>query len=331
MEVIYTPPWQSIAAVVKLALEEDVDVVGISSLATDHLIVPKLMTALRDAGLGHVRVVVGGIVPDNEEELLLESGVREVFHPGSTMDEITTRIRDYAREARRAGATPTGEPDMNKPARPSPARRRRVAAQARWQREYGEGIGTDRDDRQRLRASRSGRSTRRRPRAACGDEPLGYPGQPDYTRGIYATMHRGRTWTQRQLDRPRHAGRLQRAPARPARARRDRGLADPVQLGLPRLRHGLGRARAARHLRRGRQQRRPHGPLPRRRRPRPRLVRDERPVAVHAARLHAGRRGAARHRLEQGSPAPRTRATTSRTTSPTTCSTGSRCRARAAC
>ena len=40
MEVIYTPPWQSIAAVVKLALEEDVDVVGISSLATDHLIVP---------------------------------------------------------------------------------------------------------------------------------------------------------------------------------------------------------------------------------------------------------------------------------------------------
>ena len=47
MEVIYTPPWQSIAAVVKLSLEEDVDVIGISSLATDHLIVPKLMQALR--------------------------------------------------------------------------------------------------------------------------------------------------------------------------------------------------------------------------------------------------------------------------------------------
>jgi methylmalonyl-CoA mutase C-terminal domain/subunit len=104
MEVIYTPPWQSIAAVVKLALEEDVDVVGISSLATDHLIVPKLMTALRDAGLASVRVVVGGIVPDNEEEMLLASGVREVFHPGSTMDEITIRIRAYAREARRADA-----------------------------------------------------------------------------------------------------------------------------------------------------------------------------------------------------------------------------------
>ena len=104
MEVIYTPPWQSIAAVVKLALEEDVDVVGISSLATDHLIVPKLMLALRAAGLGNIRVVVGGIVPDNEEAQLLEAGVRAVFHPGSTMDDITTRMRDYAHEARRAGA-----------------------------------------------------------------------------------------------------------------------------------------------------------------------------------------------------------------------------------
>ncbi len=109
MEVIYTPPWQSIAAVVKLALEEDVDVVGISSLATDHLIVPKLMTALRAAGLGNVRVVVGGIVPDNEEKLLIESGVREVFHPGSTMDDITTRMRAYASEARHAGASADAE------------------------------------------------------------------------------------------------------------------------------------------------------------------------------------------------------------------------------
>ena len=102
MEVIYTPPWQSIPAVVKLALEEDVDVIGISSLATDHLVVPKLMAALGDAGLGDVRVVVGGIVPENEERALVASGVRAVFHPGSTLDEITTRIRDYAGETRRA-------------------------------------------------------------------------------------------------------------------------------------------------------------------------------------------------------------------------------------
>ncbi|HZW75936.1 MAG TPA: cobalamin-dependent protein [Caldimonas sp.] len=110
MEVIYTPPWQSIPAVVKLALEEDVDVIGISSLATDHLIVPKLMAALGDAGLGDVRVVVGGIVPENEEAALVASGVRAVFHPGSTLDEITTRIRDYAGETRRARAAAEGTP-----------------------------------------------------------------------------------------------------------------------------------------------------------------------------------------------------------------------------
>ncbi len=100
MEVIYTPPWQSVDAVTKLALEEGVDVIGISSLATDHLIVPKLMVALQSAGLGSVRVVVGGIVPDNEEQQLLACGVRQVFHPGSTLDAITERIREYAQQAR---------------------------------------------------------------------------------------------------------------------------------------------------------------------------------------------------------------------------------------
>ena len=51
-----------------------------------------------------MRVVVGGIVPDNEEAQLVAAGVREVFHPGSTMDEITTRIRAYAEESRAAAA-----------------------------------------------------------------------------------------------------------------------------------------------------------------------------------------------------------------------------------
>jgi methylmalonyl-CoA mutase, C-terminal domain len=104
MEVIYTPPWQTIEAVVKLAMEEDVDVIGISSLATDHLIVPKLMKALGEAGLSDVRVVVGGIVPDNEAEQLVASGVRQVFHPGSSLDDITARMREYAQEARAARA-----------------------------------------------------------------------------------------------------------------------------------------------------------------------------------------------------------------------------------
>jgi methylmalonyl-CoA mutase C-terminal domain/subunit len=105
MEVIYTPPWQELAAVVKLATEEDVDVIGISSLATDHLIVPKLMDALRAAGLGDVAVIVGGIVPDADEAMLLQSGVARVFHPGASLEEIATFVRDVTPKVRAARET----------------------------------------------------------------------------------------------------------------------------------------------------------------------------------------------------------------------------------
>ena len=100
MEVVYTAPWQEIAAVVKLALEEDVDVIGISSLATDHLLLPQVMAALEEAGLGHVKVVVGGIVPDGEAAELLEAGVARVFHPGSAREDIVEAVRRLAEDAR---------------------------------------------------------------------------------------------------------------------------------------------------------------------------------------------------------------------------------------
>ena len=100
MEVIYTSPWQEVTAVVQLALQEDVDVIGISSLATDHLLVPKLTEALRQAGLDHVHVVVGGIVPDEDESVLMKAGVSRVFHPGSTRDEIIAAVDGLARQAR---------------------------------------------------------------------------------------------------------------------------------------------------------------------------------------------------------------------------------------
>ncbi len=92
MEVVYTGPWQSIDNVVHIALQEDVDLIGVSSLATDHLIVPRLMDALRQAGLAHVAVVVGGIVPDSELELLGAAGVARVFHPGATREDIVNTI-----------------------------------------------------------------------------------------------------------------------------------------------------------------------------------------------------------------------------------------------
>ena len=99
MEVIYTDPWQTIEAVIALALQEDVDVIGISSLATDHLLVPKLMKALHAAAMQHVRVVVGGIVPDEDEALLLDAGVARVFHPGARREEIVAEVERLAREA----------------------------------------------------------------------------------------------------------------------------------------------------------------------------------------------------------------------------------------
>jgi len=102
MEVVYTGPWQSIPAVVKLATEEDVDLIGLSSLATDHLIVPQLMDALREADLGEVPVIVGGIVPDGDEQALLAAGVARVYHPGSALTTITSDVADLCAQARQA-------------------------------------------------------------------------------------------------------------------------------------------------------------------------------------------------------------------------------------
>ncbi len=103
MEVVYTAPWQEIETVVQLALEEDVDIIGISSLATDHLLLPRLMQALAAAGLGHIKVVVGGIVPKDEEPPLYAAGVAQVFHPGSSREQIVGRVRDLVQSARTEG------------------------------------------------------------------------------------------------------------------------------------------------------------------------------------------------------------------------------------
>jgi len=100
MEVVYTPPWQSVDQVARLAGDEDVDLIGISSLSTDHLIVPDLMQALHKAALGHVPVVVGGIVPDAEHALLFDAGVRAIFGPGTDRDTIVTQVRQFAAATR---------------------------------------------------------------------------------------------------------------------------------------------------------------------------------------------------------------------------------------
>jgi len=100
MEVVYTGPWQSIEQVVRAAVDEDIDVIGISTLANDYVLVPDLLQALATAGARDISVVLGGIVPAEDERRLLALGVRQVFHPGSTRQEIVTAMRDHAEEAR---------------------------------------------------------------------------------------------------------------------------------------------------------------------------------------------------------------------------------------
>ena len=253
MEVIYTPPWQEIAAVVKLATEEDVDVIGISSLATDHLIVPKLMAALRAADLGEVGVIVGGIVPDEDEQALLASGVAKVFHPGASLEGIAQFVRE-GRRKRAPHARRHEESEMNKPRETPPLAELATPL-----------VRAEDTGRQRMRrrsattgrsstapASRSSRCIRRTTGMVRRyDDALGFPGQPPYTRGIYPDDAPRPHLDAAPAHRARHARRLQRAPARPPRPGRDRGVAHPVQLGVPRLRHGRGARRAARHLRHG--------------------------------------------------------------------------------
>ena len=103
--MVYTGPWKAIPEIVDISLEEDVDLIGISSLASDHLLVPKLMAALHESRLDHIPVVVGGIVPDADEEELRAFGVASVFHPGSTMQEIVEDVTRLISAARSTGAS----------------------------------------------------------------------------------------------------------------------------------------------------------------------------------------------------------------------------------
>lgn len=93
MEVIYTGPWQSIEEVVEASLQEDVDVIGVSSLAYDHLLIPKLMDALKEKGMTDLLVIVGGVIPAGDVPALKGSGVAEVFPPGTPLNRIARFIR----------------------------------------------------------------------------------------------------------------------------------------------------------------------------------------------------------------------------------------------
>jgi len=98
MEVIYTGIRQTVDQVVNAALQEDVDVVGLSFLAGDHMVlVPKVIKGLREKGKGDAMVLVGGVILKRQIPAILEMGVRRVFLPGTPPAEIADFIgRDAA-------------------------------------------------------------------------------------------------------------------------------------------------------------------------------------------------------------------------------------------
>lgn len=92
-EVVYTGLHQTPEMVVSAAIQEDVDVVGISILSGAHnALVPEVLRLLREQGAGDVAVVVGGIIPDADRQKLLEAGVAAIFTPGTSLKEIADKI-----------------------------------------------------------------------------------------------------------------------------------------------------------------------------------------------------------------------------------------------
>lgn len=95
MEVIYTGLRQTPEMVVEAALQEDVQVIGLSILSGAHMaLVPRILELMRTNGLDDVKVFVGGIVPDEDVTALKNMGVSGVFGPGANTDDIVKYIRE---------------------------------------------------------------------------------------------------------------------------------------------------------------------------------------------------------------------------------------------
>jgi methylmalonyl-CoA mutase, C-terminal domain len=97
-EVVYTGLRQTPEMVVTAALQEDVDVVGLSILSGAHMtLIPKITKLLHERGLGDVLVTAGGIIPTDDIPALKRAGVAEVFGPGTTIAQVADFLRANAR------------------------------------------------------------------------------------------------------------------------------------------------------------------------------------------------------------------------------------------
>jgi len=96
MEVIYTGLRQTPEMVAEAALQEDVDAVGISILSGAHLVlVPRIVELVRKNGQNDVVFFVGGIIPDEDVPVLIASGVKAVYGPGTATTKIIEDIRQF--------------------------------------------------------------------------------------------------------------------------------------------------------------------------------------------------------------------------------------------
>ncbi|MBI5521729.1 MAG: cobalamin B12-binding domain-containing protein [Desulfarculus sp.] len=103
MEVIYGGLHQSTEQILQTALQEAVDVIGLSIMSGAHLpICRRLMRGLADKGLSQIKVVVGGVIPQPDIPRLLELGVAAVFPGGTPLPEIVEGVRRVARAAQEA-------------------------------------------------------------------------------------------------------------------------------------------------------------------------------------------------------------------------------------
>ena len=94
MEVIYTGIRQTPQMIVRAAVQEDVNVLGLSILSGAHLeILPEIMRLLREEGMDDVLVVLGGIIPEQDREPLLEMGIAAVFGPGTSTQQIVEFVQ----------------------------------------------------------------------------------------------------------------------------------------------------------------------------------------------------------------------------------------------
>jgi len=95
MEVIYLGLRQTVNQVVAAAVEEDVEYIGLSFLAGDHLtLVPKIFQELVNEGVDGIKIIIGGIIPKNHIPNLLSMGVKQVFLPGTPLSEIAIFIQE---------------------------------------------------------------------------------------------------------------------------------------------------------------------------------------------------------------------------------------------